>query len=224
MKKNALFSVLWLGLASALAASADGGAHHVDWFSVLGKVFNSTVLFGGLFLLLRKPLIRMLSQKSSDVRTDIETREKNLAATELRLHEIRQRLAQVAAEVETIQNGADKAGRDELSRLEAAGKLEAERIVAMGEEEIRQRVDAAVRAVKERIADLAIERFRGDFKKNLDDAVQQKIIERNIDACGDLARAGAGHAVGGLSGSQDRRPHGSQADHDYPHGGRDEGK
>ena len=52
----------------------------------------------------------------------------------------------------------------------------------MSEEEIRQRVDAAVRAVKGRIADLAIERFREDFRKNLDAATQQKIIERNIDA------------------------------------------
>jgi len=196
MRKNALFAVLCLGLASALAASTEGGAAHIDWFSVLGKVFNSTVLFGGLFLLLRKPLIRMLSQKSSDVQADIVSREKNLAATELRLQDIRQRLAQVAAEVETIKNGADKAGKDELARLEAAGKLEAERIIAMSEEEIRQRVDAAVRAVKERIADLAIERFRGDFEKNLDAATQQKIIERNIDASRDLSRAGAGGAVG----------------------------
>jgi len=53
-----------------------------------------------------------------------------------------------------------------------------------------------VRAVKERIADLAIERFRGDFEKNLDAATQQKIIERNIDACGDLSGAGAGRAAG----------------------------
>ncbi len=196
MKKNVLFAVLCLGLASVLAASTAGGAAHIDWFSVLAKVFNSTVLFGGLFLLLRKPLIRMLSQKSSDIETDILTREKNLAATELRLDEIRQRLAKVAAEVETIKKSADTAGKDEMARLEAAGKLEAERIIALSEEEIRHRVDAAVRAVRERIADLAIERFRGDFEKNLDAATQQKIIERNIDACGDLSREGAGHAAG----------------------------
>lgn len=196
MKKSALFTLCWLALALELAASPEGGPVHIDWFGVLGKVFNSMVLFGGLFLLLRKPLIRMLSQKSSDIGNDILTREKNLAATERRLHEIRQRLAKVAAEVETIKDGADTAGKDELARLEAAGRLEAERIIAMSEEEIRQRVDAAVRAVKERIADLAIERFRDDFGKSLDAATQQKIIERNIDACGDLSREGAGRAAG----------------------------
>jgi hypothetical protein len=56
----------------------------------------------------------------------------------------------------------------------------------LSEDEIRLRVEAAVRLIKGRIADLAIERFRDDFIKNLDVATQQKIIERNITACGDI--------------------------------------
>ena len=90
----------------------------------------------------------------------------------------------MAAEVDGIKNGAETAGRAELAKLEEAGRVEAERIVALSEAEIRQRVDAAVRAVKGRIADLAIERFREDFTKGLDAATQQKIIDRNIDVPG----------------------------------------
>lgn len=185
MKKRAMFTFLSLALAPALAASS-GEAGHIDWVGVLGKVFNSAVLFGGLILLLRKPLIQMLSQKSLAVRNDIEEREKILAATEIRLQDVRRRLAAVAEEVDGIQSGAEAAGKAELARLEEAGRLEAARIIALSDAEIRQRVDAAVRLVKGRIADLAIERFREDFKKKLDSSTQQKIIERNIDACGDL--------------------------------------
>jgi F0F1-type ATP synthase membrane subunit b/b' len=194
MKKALLLLFLALALATGLAASAGEGesAHHVDWIGVLGKVINSTLLFGGLILVLRKPLIQMLSQKGAAIRSTIEERGQALAATELRLQEIQQRLAKVTAEVENIRNDAEAAGKTELSRLEEAGRLEAERIIALSEEEIRQRVDAAVRAVKGRIADLAIERFRSDFARGLDDAAQQKIIERNIDACAGLSREGAG--------------------------------
>lgn len=213
MKKWLPLPFLLLAPAAWLAASTGGeAAHAIDWFGVLAKVFNSTLLFGGLILLLRKPLIQMLSQKSAAIQGDIVEREKELAAAEQRLRDIGERLSRVAAEVERIQGGAEAAGRDELARLQEAGRQEAERIIALSEEEIRQRVDAAVRAVRGRIADLAIERVRSDFEKSLDAASQQKIIERNIDA------------LGGLSGSQDRRPHGSQADNDYPHGGLDEGK
>jgi F0F1-type ATP synthase membrane subunit b/b' len=188
MKKTGFFAIALL-LAVALAASAgeeSPAAHHIDWFSLLGKVFNSTILFGGLTLLLRKPLIQMLSDKGAAVKNDFDQREKNLADTAVRLEAIEQRLQKVKVEVEQIRADAVAGGRDELARLEAAGRDEAARIIASSEEEIRLRVDAAVRLVKGRIADLAIERFREDFVKNLDPATQQKIIERNITACGDL--------------------------------------
>ena len=186
MKKSGFSLTLFLALTSGLAASASEEAVHVDWFNLLGKVFNSTVLFGGLILLLRKPLIQMLSKKSSAIQNDIVEREKNLADTSARLVEIQQRLDKVAAEVDGMKSVAEAVGQDELSRLQEAGRLEAERIIALSEEEIRQRVEAAVRAVKGRIADLAIERFKNDFTLNLNADIQQKIIERNIDACGDL--------------------------------------
>jgi F0F1-type ATP synthase membrane subunit b/b' len=188
MKKSPLVLFLVLALASGLAASAGEGeaAHHIDWFSVLGKVVNSTILFGGLFLALRKPLIRMLSQKGAGIRDDFAARAQNLVATESRLREVGQRLDKVAAMVEEIKGEAEAAGKAGLARLEEAGRLEAERIITLGEEEIRQRVDAAVREVKGRIADLAIARFKEDFTRHLDNVGQQKIIERNIDACEDL--------------------------------------
>jgi F0F1-type ATP synthase membrane subunit b/b' len=187
MKKWLPLPFLLLAPAAWLAASAgEGAAHAIDWVGVLAKVFNSAVLFGGLILLLRKPLIQMLSQKSAAIEADIVERDKELAAAEQRLGDVGERLSRVAAEVERIHSGAEAAGRDELARLQEAGRQEAERLIALSEEEIRQRVDAAVRAVKGRIADLAIERFRSDFEKSLDAATQQKIIERNIDSCGGL--------------------------------------
>lgn len=189
MKKFKIFAVLLLlavGLTASGTEEASAAAAHVDWFNVLGKVFNSIVLFGGLTLLLRKPLIRMLSEKGVAIEKDFHEREKNLADTTVRLEDIEQRLQKVTVEVEQIKASAVTSGQEELARLEAAGHEEAARIIALSEEEIRLRVEAAVRLVKGHIADLAIERFKDDFIKNLDIAMQKKIIERNITACGDI--------------------------------------
>ena len=188
MSKPRLFALLMLAamLLPASGGEAGDAAHHIDWIGVLGKVFNSTVLFGGLALLLRKPLIHMLSEKSAAVVNDFQEREKNLAETAVHLQDIEQRLQKVAGEVAEIKDSAAAGGQEELARLEAAGRAEAARIIAMSEEEIRLRVEAAVRLVKGHIADLAIERFREDFIKNLDHDMQQKIIERNIDGSGDI--------------------------------------
>ena len=189
MKKFEIFAVLLLlamGLTASGTEESAAASSHVNWFNVLGKVFNSAVLFGGLTLLLRKPLIRMLSEKSAAVKNDFIEREKNLEETAIRLKDIEQRLQKVIVEVEQIKTSAVTSGQEELARLEAAGREEAARIIAFSEEEIRLRVEAAVRVVKSHIADLTIERFKEDFAKNLNVATQQKIIERNITACGDL--------------------------------------
>jgi F-type H+-transporting ATPase subunit b len=187
MKKFQVFVFL---LLPALLLAASGGeeatAHQINWLGVLGKVLNSTILFGGLALMLRKPLIRMLADKGAAVENEFHEREKALAETAVRLEEIEQRLQKVTVEVEQIKASAAVSGREELARLEAAGREEARRIIALSEEEIRLRVDAAVRSVKSRIADLAIERFREDFRKRLDDDLQQKIIERNIKDAGEI--------------------------------------
>jgi F0F1-type ATP synthase membrane subunit b/b' len=198
MSRRAILPLLLLALAGSLAAAGGEGeaAHHVDWLSVLGKVLNSAILFGGLILLLRKPLQRMLTQKGEGIRVEFAERARTLEATEARLREVETRLSRVAAEVQGIQAEAEAAGKAELERLEAAGRREAERIVALGEEEIRQRVDAAVREIRGRIADLAIGRFRRDLEQGLDAAAQQKIIERNIDACGGLSRPAADRSPG----------------------------
>jgi F0F1-type ATP synthase membrane subunit b/b' len=188
MKKIKVFVLLLLPALLLTASGGEGAAasQKVSWFSVLGKVFNSTVLFGGLALMLRKPLIQMLAGKGAAVVNDFHEREIKLAATTTRLEDIEQRLQQVALEVEQIKTSAVASGQEELARLEAAGLDEAARIIALSDEEIRLRVEAAVRSVKSHIADLAIVRFQEDFKKNLDAAMQQKIIDRNITACGEL--------------------------------------
>ncbi|GEM_PF-565854 len=217
MKTSRLLPLMFASLAAGLSAASGSGAgeaahHGVDWLGVLGKVLNSAILFGGLFLALRKPLIQMLTQKGAGLRQEFAERESSLAATEERLRGIDQRLQRVAAEIEGIQAAADAAGRAELERLEETGRREAERIVAFGEEEIRQRVDAAVRSIKARIADLAVARFREDLAESLDDATQQAILERNIDAAGELTRSATGI------------PHGSPDAPVDPRGGADEGK
>lgn len=134
MKKIEIFAVLLL-LAMLLAASGNeespAATSHVDWFSVLGKVVNSTILFGGLALMLRKPLIRMLSDKGAAIEKDFHEREKNLADTTIRLRDIEQRLQKVTVEVEQIKANAVASGQEELACLEAAGREEAGRIIAL---------------------------------------------------------------------------------------------
>ncbi len=189
IKVLALLVMLVLVVAPAMAE--DGGGHggeghHFSWVSFFGKIFNSTVLFGGLIFFLRKPLINLMAQKSLDIKTDIVQREELLQTTTRQLEDIKARLKKIEEEVVTMKESAEKSGIDEKERMEAMGKKEAQRIVDLTAEEIDSKVETSIRNLKAKIADLTIDHFRKDIQAHLDKKAHEKIIEKNIEISGDI--------------------------------------
>lgn len=183
--RRTVFLVLFL-LLSLTAWGAEGEGHGFDWVGFMGKVFNSTVLFGGLIYLMRKPLIRLLSDQSRNVRVEIENRRESIQASAADYESLKKRLESLEAEIGEITRQAEENGKKERSRIEAEGRAEAERIAKLTEEEIRNRVDAAVRRLKARVAEMAIQRFREDIRDQLDSDRHQRIMEKNIDISGEV--------------------------------------
>lgn len=177
----AVVLVLLALLAAPPAVFAETGEHHFDWVGFFGKMFNSIVLFGGLFWILRKPLINLLAQKSLDIKNDIIEREELVKTTDSQLEEIKTRLEKIETEVLALKDNAQKSGEDEQKRIEELGKKEEERILAMTNEEIDNKVEASIRNLKERIADLTIEHFKKDIQTHLDSNAHDKLIEKNIE-------------------------------------------
>jgi F0F1-type ATP synthase membrane subunit b/b' len=160
--------------------------HHFDWWQFLGKSFNSIVLFGGLILLLRKPLIKLLTQKSLDIKTEIQERENEVEKTTSELAKLHNRLEKIEEEVAAMKQSARDSGSEEKKRIEELGAKEAQRIKELTEAEINTKVENSIRNLKAKIADLTIEHFKSDIQKQLDKKAHEKIIEKNIQKCGEI--------------------------------------
>ncbi len=179
--------VLVLAAIPIFASDAGGhDDHHITWLSVLGKVVNSGILFGGLYFLLRKPIKQLMAEKSQSIKDDILKREELLEKTTVQLEEMQKRVSRIEDEVVEMKKDAKRSGNEEKERIEELGKKEAQRIVALTEEEIDNKVDASVRNLKEKIAQLTIDHFKDDFKSKMDKKAQEKIIDKNIDIIGDI--------------------------------------
>lgn len=175
------------GFSEGEHGSASGhGEYHFDWWGFIGKSINSIILFGGIILLLRKPLIKLLSQKSVDISTDIQQREKEVERTTKELEKIHKRLEKIEEEVAGMKQTAEKSGNEEQKRIEEMGAKEAQRILEVTEAEINTKVENSIRNLKARIADLTIEHFKADIQKQLDKKAHEKIIEKNIQKCGEI--------------------------------------
>jgi len=180
-----IFIIVILG-SSSLFASSEGGHHGFDWMQFLGKLVNSTLLFGGLIFLLRKPISNFLYQKSVNVKEDIIQREKNLEKTTEHLIGIKERLDQIEEEVKQMKEAARLSGVEEQKKIEELGKTESERLRKLNEEEIKNKVDSSVRILKEKIAEMTIDHFKKDIQSELDSTLHDKIIEKNIEIIGDI--------------------------------------
>jgi len=188
-RKIVIFPILFLVLASLLMASSEGNdSHHFDWGRFIGSVLNSTILFGALILFLRKPLIKLLSQRSIDVKTDIVEREKNVKLTGQQFDTIKQRLDQIEDEVKNMQQAARQRGEEEKHKIEELGTREAQRVLDITESEIKNRVESSITDLKSRIAQLTIDHFKKDIQAHLDEAKQRQLIDRNIKKAGEIVR------------------------------------
>lgn len=183
MKKTiVIIAALVLLTLPVLASGSEGdeAGHGFNWIAFLGRVVNALILFGGLFILLRKPLAAYFKNSGQSIRSDIETRQGEIRKAENQLQEIDGRLGRLEAEIVAMRNQAEENGRSEMARLEEAGRLESERIRQLAEAQMQQRLESAVRQLKDRIANLAIEHFRADVAGSLDEKAQHRIIDRNI--------------------------------------------
>jgi len=185
-----VFVWMMLSFTTAVFAGAEGEGgeegHHFDWWGFFGKLFNSTVLFGGLIILLRKPLIKLLAQKSLHVKNDIIQREALVKTTTSQLEAIKKRLEKIEEEVQDMKNSAEKSGNEEKKRIQDLGEKEAQRIKALTEEEIKNKMDSSIRGLKEKIAELTIDHFKKDIEAHLDQKAHEKIIEKNIEISGEI--------------------------------------
>ena len=188
--KRAGFLLLLLFMTACLwsSASSEGAeaGYHFDWFGFFGRVFNSVVLFGGLIVILRKPLIEFLAGAGRTVAEDIREREKRIADGSLNLENVNLRLSRIEDEIEGMKKAAEEGGRAEMVKLEATGRRETDRILALSETEINLRIESALKQLREKIADLTIDHFRKEIRKNLDPEIQRKIVDRNIERIGEL--------------------------------------
>lgn len=189
MKKIRLLLLMLLLTACVWSSASQGegeGAYHFDWTAFLGKVFNSVVLFGGLIVVLRKPLIEFLSRTGMNIASDIRERGKRIEENSLNLAGVDQRLSRIEDEIELMKKTAQEGGRAEMAKLEETGRRETDRILSLAATEINLRIESALKQLREKIADQTIEHFKNDIQRNLDPDIQKKIIDRNIDQIGEL--------------------------------------
>jgi F-type H+-transporting ATPase subunit b len=157
------------------------GAIGIDWQVLLAQFVNFAILFGLLFVLLYKPMRRMLDERSNRIKESMEQAE-----------QIKEQITKTEEQVKLQMDAARREGQEILAQAaqmgerlkeEAKGEArqEAEVIVARARTEIERERDQAIDEVKREFVDLAIRAAEKVVNESLDREKHRRLIEEVLE-------------------------------------------
>jgi F-type H+-transporting ATPase subunit b len=192
-----LFSALVLGTAAATPMFAQDdhgkheteakagehgaeGAHEEGPLQTVFRWTNFLVLFGGLAFLLRKPMSEFFTQRSRDITEGLQRAQDAQATAHARMNEIEQRLASLSAEVSSLRSEAEREALTERERILTEAKREVERVIERSRQEIDRVARGVEREIKEKVADLVIDRAGDRLRTEMTPDDQKRVVVRFI--------------------------------------------
>ncbi len=149
--------------------------------TLLAQIVNFAILFGLLYLVAYKPIMRMLDERSRKIRESMEQ-------TEF----IKQQAEQAEEEAEKRIEAASKEGQEAIARAVQTGeevrrgaqqqaKQEAESLVARARSEIQRERDEAIDELRKEFADLTILAAGKVIDRSLDKEAHRQIIDKVLE-------------------------------------------
>ena len=158
------------------------GALGITIPGVVTQLASFLVLFGVLYILLYKPILRMLDQRSAKIREGLESAEKAREEAAASREDMQRQLDEARTEGQAMitqaREVADRFREEELAK--ARTEIAAERTRA--EADIKRERDAAVQELRQEFAGLAISAAERVAKRSLDESAHKDLIEDFLES------------------------------------------
>jgi F-type H+-transporting ATPase subunit b len=145
---------------------------HAYWFCVL---LNFVVIAAAIFWAGRKYLPGMFRDRTAAIQKAMQEAQKASEEARRRLADIESRLMKLDVEIGMMRDAAEKEAAGEEARIQAAAKLDAEKIIASAEQEIAAAIKAARRDLTAYAADLAVALAQKQIR--VDAATDQALVK-----------------------------------------------
>ena len=167
------------GAGVAWAKASEGAEEGVPRkHEELYKVINFVLLVGGLAYLLRKPVAEFLVQRSASIRKSLEEGRQALAASEVQLKAVEEKLGRLQDEIAAFRASAAREMEEERRHLQEMAAAEAEKMLRAGRAEMETATRAALLELRLYAAEQAVEMAEQMIRERLDDAGRQRLFSQ----------------------------------------------
>lgn len=148
---------------------------------LVAQIVNFVVLFGLLYLVAYKPLMRMLDERSNKIKESMEQTEYIKLQAVRAEQEVEKRIAEAGREGQKIVNRAVKAGEEARRKAQGVARQDAEVLIAKARVEIQRERDEAVGELRKEFADLTILTAEKVIGRSLDKKAHRQLIDQVLE-------------------------------------------
>ncbi|HSH68347.1 MAG TPA: ATP synthase F0 subunit B [Deferrisomatales bacterium] len=176
-----VFTTACLLALPALAAASAGGSGRDPWTDLGLKFVNFSILAGGLFYFLRKPVRQALADRHENVRKALEDARKAKEDAQAKVREYGQRVANLEQEISAIRDQVQAEAERQKNQIIAEAQAAADSIrrqaAAAGTNEVKRAQDA----LRGEVVELAMQLAQELLAKGYTAQDQKKAVQQTIE-------------------------------------------
>ncbi len=146
--------------------------------TLIAQLINVAVLFGLLYLVAYKPIMRMLDERSRKIKESMDNTEHIKQQAERAEDEASKRIEAAAKEGQEAIARAVRTGEEVRQGAQQQAKSEAEALITRARSEIQRERDEAIDQLRQGFADITIEAAGKVIDRTLDKKTHRDIIDK----------------------------------------------
>jgi F-type H+-transporting ATPase subunit b len=150
----------------------------INLSGLITQIISFLILFGGLYLLLHKPVSRVLDERAERIKASLEAADRAQAEAASSAERVQQELAAARVEGQKLVADARTAAGRFREQEEARTRQEIEDMLTRARTEIERERDAAVEEVRQQFAGLAIMAAERVISRSLDGKAHRQLIDQ----------------------------------------------
>ena len=149
--------------------------------TLLAQIVNFIILFGLLYLVAYKPIMRMLDERSRKIKESMEQTESIKEQAEHAEEEVKKRIEEAGKEGQEIIGRAARTGEETRQEAERKAKEEAESLINRARTEIQRERDEAIEELRKEFANLTILAAEKVIDLSLDKEAHRQVIDKVLE-------------------------------------------
>ncbi len=146
--------------------------------TLVAQIVNFVILFGLLYLVAYKPIMRMLDERSRKVKESMEQTEFIKQQAEQAEEETKKRIEAAGKEGQELIARATRTGEEVRGQAQQEARQDAESLIARARIDIQRERDEAIDELRKEFADLTIMAAEKVIERSLDKEAHHELIDK----------------------------------------------